>query len=176
MVYVNTTETELNFMVPRSEWGDGPWQQEPDRVDFIHAGFSCLLLRSRSGAWCGYVGVPSGHPSYGKAYADVPVGVHGGLTFSGPCQGDICHTPQPGMPDDVYWLGFDCSHAGDLDPAMHAYEKRYMPEIMPLPPGFEEIYRNLEWVRNEVESLAVQLAGLPTQEAEFSRPVHQLQG
>ena len=42
-------------------WGQGPWDDEPDRVDFEHAGFPCLLLRNpRLGQWCGYVAVPPG--------------------------------------------------------------------------------------------------------------------
>lgn len=99
----------------------GPWHDEPDRVEFEHAGFPCLLIRNS--AWCGYVAVPPGHPWHGVAYDDVRVpgedgltwpDVHGGLTYGHSCQGDICHVPKPGESDDVYWLGFDCNHSGDL--------------------------------------------------------------
>src|SRR5215510_304522 len=31
----------------------------------------------------------------------------------------ICHTPSPGEPDNVWWLGFDCCHLGDLYPKTH---------------------------------------------------------
>ncbi len=37
----------LNFTVDKTGWGDGPWNDEPDRVDFHHAGFACLLLPGR---------------------------------------------------------------------------------------------------------------------------------
>lgn len=96
----------------------GPWHDEPDRVEFEHDGFPCLLIRNSS--WCGYVGVPPSHPWHGKSYNDVrgPDGawpdVHGGLTYAAGCSGQICHVPRPGEPDDVYWLGFDCNHHGDL--------------------------------------------------------------
>lgn len=54
----------------KSTWGPGPWQDEPDRLDFEHAGFACIVLRVReSGHLCGYVGVPNGHPLYGVAYS-----------------------------------------------------------------------------------------------------------
>jgi hypothetical protein len=28
----------------KSNWGRGEWNNEPDRQDFIHAGFSCFIL------------------------------------------------------------------------------------------------------------------------------------
>lgn len=102
----------------------GPWHDEPDRVEFEHEGFTCLLLRGGS-SWSGYVAVPPGHPWHGKSYGDVRVpstddnehgwiDVHGGLTYSDKCSGNICHVAKPGEPDDVWWLGFDCNHSGDL--------------------------------------------------------------
>ncbi len=55
----------------RSHWQDsGPWVNEPDRVEWSRAGLPCLMLRNRSGAWCGYVAVPPGHPLHGLAYGD----------------------------------------------------------------------------------------------------------
>ena len=95
-----------------------PWLKEPDRVLFKYEGFPCLLNRAPTGAWCGYVGVPPGHPAHGKDYGDVEVHVHGGLTYSDSCQedGPICHVPEPGEPDDVWWLGFDCAHYNDFAP------------------------------------------------------------
>jgi hypothetical protein len=88
----------------------GPWDQEPDRDLWKHAGLACLVNRGPMGAWCGYVAVPPGHPAHRKHYNEVDVEVHGGLTYSEECQGVICHTPKPGEPDDVWWLGFDCGH------------------------------------------------------------------
>jgi hypothetical protein len=96
----------------------GPWDSEPDHEDFRSPeGLPCVLRRSALGSWCGYVGVPPGHPWHGKDYGDINdphPDVHGGLTYSDRCQGAICHVPQPGESDDVWWLGFDCNHSGDL--------------------------------------------------------------
>lgn len=65
-------------------WGPGPWMDEPDKIQWMDAGYPCLMVRNRGGAWCGYVGVPRGHPLYGSAR--MPSGepdVHGGLTYAG---------------------------------------------------------------------------------------------
>ena len=110
-------ETVILEPVDRSRWPSGPWDQEPDRVEWRHAGFPCLIVRSRNtGALCGYVGLPPDHPHHGAPYDEVPVDVHGGLTYSDACRGGICHVPQAGEPADVWWLGFDCAHAWDTLP------------------------------------------------------------
>src|SRR5438477_3224946 len=88
---VRCTSAERSDRVPRSEWGPGPWQDEPDRVDFEHAGLPCLAHRGPSGQWCGYVGLPPTHPAYGQHYDQVDVDAHGGLTYSDRCHGHICH-------------------------------------------------------------------------------------
>jgi hypothetical protein len=75
--------------VDKSTWGDGAWQSEPDKKQWLDegTGYPCLIVRGPSGALCGYVGVPRGHPHYGKHYdhEDISVEVHGGLTFSDLC-------------------------------------------------------------------------------------------
>jgi len=143
---------EKNMMLTpiydKSRWGKGEWNQEPDRVDFIHAGFSCFILRNVMGNWCGYVGVPSNHSCYEKQCDDVLVEIHGGLTYAEKCSPPICHIPKEGMPEDVWWLGFDTAHSGDLFPT----------SIINL---FNDVvYRNQEYVINETKSLAEQLKKL----------------
>jgi hypothetical protein len=130
----------------RSDWLKGEWDNEPDRVDFIHAGFSCFIMRNTLGNWCGYVGVPKEHPHYEKSYNDVDVDVHGGLTYADKCMGHICHIPAPGMPDDVWWLGFDTAHSGDSGPSkmMNRFD-------------FGGTYKNMAYVTNETKKLAEQL-------------------
>jgi hypothetical protein len=157
------SETIETPVIDKSTWGPGAWQDEPDRVDFVHAGFACMALRRDTmGNWCGYVGVPREHPAYGKDYNDVDVEVHGGLTYANHCQAPICHVPEPGMPDDVFWLGFDCAHAGDLSPAMEARMRAYnIPTLQGREFGaFREVYRDLPYVRAEIESLAEQLRAI----------------
>lgn len=71
--------------VDKSNWGNGPWQNEPDKCQWRDeaTGLPCLIVRGPSGALCGYVGVSEGHPAFGKDYDSVAADVHGGLTFAG---------------------------------------------------------------------------------------------
>jgi hypothetical protein len=126
-------------------------------------GYPLLMVRSDvTGALCGYVGLPPGHPLHGKHYQEVDgLTVHWGLTFSDACHegGHICHVPQPGEPADVWWLGFDCGHAGDHCPAMRAL-LRTLPGVGDRPRFPGESYKTLDYVRSEVEGLAKQLKAL----------------
>lgn len=139
----------------RTGWDPGPWDGEPDRLEFIHSGFACLMVRGPVGAWCGYVGVPEAHPSFEKSYDDVNVNVNCGLTYANRCSGDICHVPEPGMPDLVWWLGFDTAHYCDLAPGIVARERAMGWEATP-----GEVYRDAAYVRAETERLAEQLANI----------------
>lgn len=137
--------------VIKNSWGDGPWQQEVDRLEWRHNGFPCLMVRHASfGHWCGYVGIPPGHPYYEKNYDDVPVEIHGGLTYASQCNGHVCHVAMPGEPEHVWWLGFDCAHLGDLSPGMSADYRV----------SSREQYRTLAYVQRETNELATQLRSL----------------
>ena len=152
---------KTSTFINKSKWpARGEWDDEPDKAQWQDesTGLVCLALRARS-HWCGYVGVPEGHSAFQVEYDAVSeacdIDVHGGLTFSGFCQegaGDdrICHIPESGQPDRVWWLGFDCAHAGDFRPAEDDF--RY-----PASCSYEQ-YRNLEYVKSECRSLAKQLA------------------
>lgn len=142
----------------------GPWDDEPDKVQWIDGDtdLDCLAVRNHMGAWCGYVGVPRTHPYYRTPFDHVPVSVHGGLTFSNTCDEDapeghgICHIPLPGRSDDVWWLGFDCGHFTDVQPALAAMFGRFTSLA---DTRFEPRYRTLEYVQRECADLAKQLAG-----------------
>lgn len=138
-----------NSIVEPERYGPGPWVGEPDRLEWRHRGFPCLMLRGnpRLGAWCGYVGVPPGHPWYGDSEPECAV--HGSVTYASKCAGHVCHVPQPGESDDVWWVGFDCGHAGDIVPGMQ------------LEPGGRDSYKTVAYVRAECEQLADQAASLP---------------
>lgn len=147
------------YVIDKSKWPDGPWQTEPDRVEWQHAGYACLMLRNdRMGHWCGYVGVPLEHPYYGVDHKDIEpdLGVHGGLTYSGYDFGPICHIA-PGQPDDalvtllLWWLGFDCAHAWDLNPWM--YRRPWAEKFYP-----GATYRDFAYVQAQTNSLASQLS------------------
>lgn len=177
--------------VDKSNFGPGPWDGEPDRVEFESAGLPCLLLRGPSGIWCGYVAVPPGHRCHGwELDADVlaDIRVHGGLTYAAACDGSrICHIPKPGDPADVWWLGFDCGHAGDYIPKYEYNQPRVLfgqwtdadGHTIPVLDRFDtdpydhaarlaaadagqwvDVYRDQAYARAETESLAAQLAAI----------------
>lgn len=115
--------------------------------DFEYRGYRCVTTFTDFGERCGYVGVPEGHPLYGKGWgtqikatyedlAEQPIGkrsllqlfalpdvvdhhdnrvkiefyfnVHGGITYLNGGKGST-HPVE----SDLWWLGFDCGHAGD---------------------------------------------------------------
>lgn len=158
-----------------------PWENEPDKLDFEASGLTCALRRGPGGHWCGYVAIPEGHPWHGKGYDDtvkVPqsiidrpvdvdkVGVinlfcaagsadamadgwvpivlavdaHGGLTYASD------HEPC-GKPDGRWWFGFDCAHSGDFCPKFEELSARP-----------DDVYRDMDYVKAECESLARQLS------------------
>lgn len=144
----------------KSDWGPGPWQDEPDKIQFTDraTGLPCLIVRNHGGALCGYVGVPEGHKAYRKRYNDKllrALHVHGGLTFSDHCRENaieersICHIPDPGEPDNVWWLGFDCGHASDRLPAYHRGSVGLF--------GDRIKYRTVNYVKRHIAKLALQL-------------------
>lgn len=179
-------ETREYKTADKSDWGDGAWQQEPDKVQWQDpaTGLPCLIVRNYFGAWCGYVGIAASHPWHAKQYSDVVgacneecnaednyhgghhissmIRVHGGLTFSAFCADatdearGICHAPGAGEPDHVWWFGFDCGHFQDLSPVMAARE---LSRDFGLTEGH---YWNITQVRNEVTELAAQLAAVRT--------------
>lgn len=138
------------YKVDRSGWRSGPWDNEPDRIEWITAlGYPAIILRNDAVALCGYVGVPRGHAAYGKQ--DFGTSVHGGLTYGSRCYGHVCHMPRPGESDDVFWHGFDCAHYGDSVPLNTKYG---------LPEAPDAEYRDVDYVRAECESLALTLHAL----------------
>ncbi len=150
-------ETKSYTTIDRSGWPSGAWDGEPDKMQWQDeaTGLPCLAVRHpRSGHWCGYVGVANGHKFHEVNYNDVDPypDVHCGLTFSAACQpseteeSGVCHTPGPGEPDHVWWLGFDCAHSGDVAPYEHKM-------------GWEPFgtYKALPFVQHECRKLAAQL-------------------
>lgn len=150
-------QTWTNSYLDRSTWGSGLWDQEPDKVQWTDkaTGLPCIVKRNHFGVWCGYVGVDRSHKYYSVHHNDIEVSVHGGLTYSGLCQGGppeaaICHIPDPGEPDDVWWLGFDCGHGMDYSPGI----MNHFPDLGFLRPV---TYKTLEYTQRECTELAAQL-------------------
>lgn len=142
-------EKTVSGLVDRSNWGPGPWDNEPDRVLWTDAatGFPCAVNRNSLGALCGYVGVGPEHPLYGRLTDGRPLDdildVHGGITFTGAL---------PHVPDGLWYFGFDCAHAFDRIPKLPMYGSN--------------VYRDLGYVVAEVTSLARQLGARDQEENE----------
>lgn len=120
----------------KSSWPRGPWDQEPDFLQFTHSGLPCVVLRTDLGHLCGYVGVPADHPYATGMRSISDLSVHGGVTWD-----------KAGEENDLFWIGFDCGHSGDSSPKMeHRYGR------------FNGTYRDMPYVREQTENLAVQLA------------------
>jgi hypothetical protein len=93
----------------------------------VHLGFEWEVTSNTMAYRCGYIRIPPGHPWHGLGYDDVKTAdgyypdVHGGLTFA---EADL-HCGKGG-PDDAWWLGFDCAHAGDAaDPSLPGYHEEF---------------------------------------------------
>jgi len=141
----------------------GPWDNEPNRIEWYHNGLPCLMNRNKLGVWCGYVAVPPGHPLHGKHYDHEDlheIHAHGGLTFASECHGEICHVPREGEPDDVWWFGFDCGHYMDLVPRIESILLAQDPSWLKLQERMDRglTYRDAEYVKGECERLASQLS------------------
>lgn len=151
--------TEQRNLVDRTTWTSGEWDNEPDRVSWIdpETGISCIANRIRAGTWCGYVAVRPGHSWHSVHYdgiAGTDVHAHGGLTYSG-C--DLSCFPAEDALNGLWFIGFDCAHAGDLMPGTAALftEAR---NVLCESSVFGETYRNLEFVKQQCTSLALQAA------------------
>ncbi|MFH1624082.1 MAG: hypothetical protein ABID54_02870 [Pseudomonadota bacterium] len=117
------------------------WLDELNRQEFEHAGLKCLILRDKFLYLSGYAALPEGHPYFGKHFKDIPIRVHKGLTSSGQGDGD-------NREKGYWWVGFSCERPGDLVPARPRTEYT----------SGGEVYRNFEYVKDEVKKLAEQMA------------------
>lgn len=154
------------YYVNKSDWPDGPWRTEPDRVEWRDpaTGLQCRMSRGvHHGAYCGYVGVTAGHPYFEKNPLDAgspDLHCHGGANFAQ-------------LMDGIWWIGFDCSHSWDYPPGQGASMARLgMPDIFSgmFCEGGPAAYRDHKYVMANVKLLAIQLHTLvqagPKQEVE----------
>lgn len=96
--------------------GPGVWSHEPDYVQCLldHGWFMFVRRSPFSGAFNGYVAVPSKHPWNNQPYRALDaVRVHGGVTYSGPAANVGGSEENWG---GLWAVGFDCAHGGDQTP------------------------------------------------------------
>lgn len=149
------TSSRDDTLDKEAKFGPGPWQSEPDRVEWRYRDLPCLIVRGPIGSLCGYVGLPPGHRWHGADYDNIGVQVHGGLTFANKCGGHICHVPRGDEPEHVWWIGFDCAHLGDVVPEIVLLREMGVMSSSHERDGF---YRTIDYVMEEVENLAQQVA------------------
>lgn len=144
-------DVKIEEFFDKSKWGDGPWSNEPDKISWVDnaTNLPCLIVRNSFGAWCGYVGVNHNHPYFRKHYSSLNLEAHWDVNFSNFSQkGDVSGVLHPIEYDDesnvLWYLGFDCSHYGDLIPLLQN-------------PYAKSVYRNAVYAMKGVESLARQL-------------------
>jgi len=116
-------------------------KNEGDSHEWIHTSngvdFKCFIKRHPNlKHLCGYVELTGDNKFYGKDYNDIPVQVHGGLTYAN----------QEG---DNWVIGFDCAHSGDLCPYLEDKYNSF---------GSGDVYRTKEYVISECESLTDQIS------------------
>lgn len=127
---------------------------EPDAVIYKEQGLLCAALRNKLGNWCGYVGLPRGHPYFGLGVHsdDLTLECHGGLNYADDSIGYIAREIFP----DTWWLGFDTCHFGDL----LVYEYDFGIKSSGLNPftGAPGIYRDLDYIKGQLSRMAKECA------------------
>lgn len=82
-----------------------------EKVWSTEAGYPAIVKMLDIGHRCGYVAVNKSSKFYGKPWLDLAFDVHGGVTFT-----------EDYIPEyttektDLWFIGFDCAHSGDLYP------------------------------------------------------------
>lgn len=137
--------------IDKTNWGRGPWDLEPDYVEFEHCGFRCILKRfEHTGVWNGYVEVSDLHPWFHVGADEARV--HGGVTWKGAVEG-IEQNP------NCTFIGFDCAHGFDVIPAMESFMRAF---TEPFIRAFTEYnltpheYRTVEYATEQIKHLANQ--------------------
>ncbi|RYZ78273.1 MAG: hypothetical protein EOP04_30035 [Proteobacteria bacterium] len=110
------------------------WKSDGNEKLWTYKGYELSIKRTPAPMQhlCGYIEIKDDHPWFGQV--DESITVHGGVTFSG-------------FNGDVWRLGFDCAHFGDLMPGM----VETFGDLLN-----QQTYRDMEFVQKECESLADQ--------------------
>ena len=122
---------ELQKLI-KKEGDELQWDYTCSNGVIIH----CSIHRNGVKALCGYITLTKDSSLYGVGYDNLNIQVHGGLTYDGYDK------------DENWVIGFDCAHHGDLTPYFLLNGEYYF--------GQRGIYRDMEYVKSECESMAEQ--------------------
>ena len=138
-------------------------KSEPNKETFTYKGYKCLIKRLKdTGHLNGYVGLSAEHELHGVNYNNLNIECHGGLTFS-----DFWEEENDGL----WYIGFDCGHAWDMQPLLyvnlkqivHSYKLDGVEHTYESEPNYDIIdgttYKDIEYVRNECKAIVDQLDG-----------------
>ncbi|UVI38401.1 hypothetical protein [Qipengyuania spongiae] len=104
VAHATITALQVYHNPERKPSGDGPWNDEADKVSWVddETGLGCIMLRQTDGTISGYVGVGPAHPLFGYEADAVPVGVsgtvHGGVTYGRECEANRFERRAQGKP------------------------------------------------------------------------------
>jgi hypothetical protein len=123
------TKSKIEILINRVYEGDPPKEIVIDKIEkrWMHKHLECAVTKrelpqqpfaSDIRSWrCGYVGVPKGHPMFGKstdARKVYSISVHGGITFAQKGDGLV-------WTEGLWWVGFDTCHFNDK-PSIWSFE------------------------------------------------------
>jgi len=115
---------------------------------FNYKGFTCFIRRLLTVQdydkiekytifhLCGYVGIPKWHKLYKKESDDLNISCHGGITFTGFL----------GENKDLWFIAFDCGHAGDQSSLVNLIRNGE--------------YRNIKYVKDQIKGMVDQIVTL----------------
>lgn len=155
-----------------------PWENEPDFLDGEHAGLKTALRRGPVGAWCGYVGVPKGHPLFEVGYSSriksppkelierkIDIDKIGAINLLYAMSMDITKACPLTLLLDVHGgLTYARNHFPKREPDglwWFGFDCAHAGDLVPSEHCINhpsDVYRDIEYAKKECESLAEQLA------------------
>lgn len=145
------------IFIDKSRWLRGPWDNEPDKVQWVDeaTGLPCVIRRSPLGSLAGYVGVMDPERNHPARSGKFCVPVTFGDYFWDPRlyeEPPFSHSVDYGYhfvggDKNLFYIGFHAGHDGDFCPA---------PPIR----GNPRNYRDIGYVRDRCSELAGEIKKL----------------
>ncbi len=161
-------------------WGEGPWIDEPDQVEFEYKGYSCSVERHISVDKESLSFLVSQFKDIKQKFPDNPltkylplglghlcgyIRIPKGHPWEGVDRDSIDASVHGGLTygerrEDRYCIGFDCAHSGDTVPAMAACENfgefKNLKQRFPNSSLWNNSYKTVQYVINECKDLVDQ--------------------